>query len=211
MRRWESYRELVIKKRKQIKHIIRYCGFWIATTRLQTETLVCVWNGAPCWCLSHWLERLQEVMRTVFLCCRRCVICVPNTAALWMWRWTVPSLWTSLKSWRKWGSSTSLWWRKTSLSWRNGSRRRWDHSLKKTRRAHFILEFDEYFLLKVESFNTQITTRTEEVKTHHSQLSELNRTYQSLEIDRESSLSQVDIELNLLIYVSILKWFTCIK
>lgn len=44
---------------------------------------------------------------------------------------------------------------------------------------------------KVETLQTQIITHTTEVKTSHKELSELKKTYQSLEIKLQSALSEV--------------------
>ncbi|XP_023277753.1 keratin, type I cytoskeletal 19-like [Seriola lalandi dorsalis] len=48
------------------------------------------------------------------------------------------------------------------------------------------LELDKWFQSKVTSLQSDITSWTVEVKTSHSELSELKRTYQSLEINRQS-------------------------
>ncbi len=44
---------------------------------------------------------------------------------------------------------------------------------------------------KVETLQSQITTSTTEVRTSSSELTELKRTYQTLEINRQSALKEV--------------------
>ncbi|XP_045902897.1 keratin 99 [Micropterus dolomieu] len=53
------------------------------------------------------------------------------------------------------------------------------------------LELEKWFQSKVDVLKTQITTCTTEVKTFHTQLSELKRTYQSLEISRQSIITEI--------------------
>ncbi|KAA8595181.1 hypothetical protein FQN60_012316 [Etheostoma spectabile] len=52
-------------------------------------------------------------------------------------------------------------------------------------------ELEKWFQSKVELLNTQITTCTTEVKTFSTQLSELKKTLQTVEINRESLLKEV--------------------
>nr|XP_020451782.1 keratin, type I cytoskeletal 19-like [Monopterus albus] len=52
-------------------------------------------------------------------------------------------------------------------------------------------EAEKWFKLKLEGLQTQIVSHTTEVKTHHMQLSELKRTYQSLEISLQSVLKEI--------------------
>ncbi|XP_031144758.2 keratin, type I cytoskeletal 19-like isoform X2 [Sander lucioperca] len=52
-------------------------------------------------------------------------------------------------------------------------------------------ELEKWFQSKVELLNTQITTCTTEVKTFYTQLSELKRTLQTLEISRQSILTEI--------------------
>ncbi|XP_028454333.1 keratin, type I cytoskeletal 19 [Perca flavescens] len=52
-------------------------------------------------------------------------------------------------------------------------------------------ELEKWFQSKVELLNTQITTCTTEVKTFYTQLSELKRTLQTLEISRQSVLTEI--------------------
>ncbi|XP_071764861.1 keratin 99 [Centroberyx gerrardi] len=51
-------------------------------------------------------------------------------------------------------------------------------------------EVEKWFQNKVEILQTQISTSTTQVKTTHSELSELKRTYQSVEIELQAILSQ---------------------
>ncbi|XP_041819938.1 keratin, type I cytoskeletal 19-like [Chelmon rostratus] len=53
------------------------------------------------------------------------------------------------------------------------------------------LELEKWFKAKVDTLQTQIITSSTEVKTFHSELSELKRTYQSLEINRQSVLTEI--------------------
>uniref|UniRef100_A0A8C9Y8Z0 Keratin 99 n=1 Tax=Sander lucioperca TaxID=283035 RepID=A0A8C9Y8Z0_SANLU len=55
-------------------------------------------------------------------------------------------------------------------------------------------ELEKWFQSKVELLNTQITTCTTEVKTFYTQLSELKRTLQTLEISRQSILTEQNKE-----------------
>uniref|UniRef100_A0A8C9Y7C3 Keratin 99 n=1 Tax=Sander lucioperca TaxID=283035 RepID=A0A8C9Y7C3_SANLU len=57
-------------------------------------------------------------------------------------------------------------------------------------------ELEKWFQSKVELLNTQITTCTTEVKTFYTQLSELKRTLQTLEISRQSILTENKEEVN---------------
>lgn len=52
-------------------------------------------------------------------------------------------------------------------------------------------ELHRWFQTKVESINTDITTTTVEVKSYHTELSELKKTYQSYEISREGLLTEM--------------------
>lgn len=54
------------------------------------------------------------------------------------------------------------------------------------------LELEKWYQSKVESFRSQIITSKEEVKTVNTQMSELKRTYQSLEITRSSTVTQLE-------------------
>ena len=56
---------------------------------------------------------------------------------------------------------------------------------------------DSVCLFKVELLESTIMTCTTEVKTFSTELSELKRTYQSLEISRESVLTEVPLTLSL--------------
>ncbi|XP_029948987.1 keratin, type I cytoskeletal 19-like [Salarias fasciatus] len=51
-------------------------------------------------------------------------------------------------------------------------------------------ELEQWFQTKVASLQTEITTRTTEVNTFTSELSELKRTYQNLEISRQSIIAE---------------------
>uniref|UniRef100_A0A4W6C9I2 Keratin 99 n=1 Tax=Lates calcarifer TaxID=8187 RepID=A0A4W6C9I2_LATCA len=53
------------------------------------------------------------------------------------------------------------------------------------------MEVEKWFQTKVETLRTTISACTTEVKTSYSELSELKRTYQSLEINRQSVLTEV--------------------
>ncbi|XP_030271979.1 keratin, type I cytoskeletal 19-like [Sparus aurata] len=53
------------------------------------------------------------------------------------------------------------------------------------------LEIEKWFKAKVEALQTSIGIRTTEVKTSSSELSELKRTYQSLEISRSSAFASI--------------------
>ncbi|CAN9509930.1 unnamed protein product [Ophioblennius macclurei] len=52
-------------------------------------------------------------------------------------------------------------------------------------------EVEKWFQTKVATLQTEITTRTTEVKTFTSELSELKRSYQALEISRQSSYAEI--------------------
>ncbi|XP_059208098.1 keratin, type I cytoskeletal 19-like [Centropristis striata] len=52
-------------------------------------------------------------------------------------------------------------------------------------------ELEKWFQLKMDGLNTEITVYTDEVKTYHSQLTELKRTYQSLQISLQSEVSRM--------------------
>nr|XP_046261350.1 keratin, type I cytoskeletal 19-like [Scatophagus argus] len=53
------------------------------------------------------------------------------------------------------------------------------------------LELEKWFKSKVEILQSQILTSTTEVKTYHTELSDLKRTYQSLEINRQSIHTEI--------------------
>uniref|UniRef100_A0A3Q3BD34 Keratin 99 n=1 Tax=Kryptolebias marmoratus TaxID=37003 RepID=A0A3Q3BD34_KRYMA len=53
------------------------------------------------------------------------------------------------------------------------------------------LELEKWFQAKMEILQGQIITCTTEVKTYHSEISELKRTYQALEISRQALFSEV--------------------
>lgn len=53
------------------------------------------------------------------------------------------------------------------------------------------LEVEEWFNSKMKILQEQIITCTTEVKTYHAEVSELRRTYQSLEISRESLCTEI--------------------
>uniref|UniRef100_A0A3P8TTR1 Keratin 99 n=1 Tax=Amphiprion percula TaxID=161767 RepID=A0A3P8TTR1_AMPPE len=55
------------------------------------------------------------------------------------------------------------------------------------------LELEKWFQAKVDSLQTQIITHTTTVKESSTQLSELKRTYQSLEINRQSLLTEMQL------------------
>ncbi|KAI3352867.1 hypothetical protein L3Q82_019440 [Scortum barcoo] len=52
-------------------------------------------------------------------------------------------------------------------------------------------ELEKWFKLKMDGLQTEITVRTKDVKSFHTQLSELKRTYQSLEINRQSVHTEI--------------------
>ncbi|XP_058495519.1 keratin, type I cytoskeletal 19-like [Solea solea] len=52
-------------------------------------------------------------------------------------------------------------------------------------------DMEKWFQLKMDGLQIQITTVTTEVDSHNTQLSELKRTYQSLEINRESIITEM--------------------
>uniref|UniRef100_A0A4W6C421 Keratin 99 n=1 Tax=Lates calcarifer TaxID=8187 RepID=A0A4W6C421_LATCA len=56
------------------------------------------------------------------------------------------------------------------------------------------MEVEKWFQTKVETLRTTISACTTEVKTSYSELSELKRTYQSLEINRQSVLTEQSLE-----------------